>query len=253
MGSEVKRGYYSVLRWRTDATRDEARNVAVVLVEPRGRFGGIRYAPVSSISPVLHEQGLLDGLLVNLERRYQATQKPDLEWLNETQRTLQNSLYLTEPRSIAVPDVDAVLDGLYTAYVAPRQRPGATTKGVVIDRVVGLLRRRGLNVVRGQYVQDFFFDIVVQAKQRPLSVVQVLSFASRQRNWIPVEHDAGHFLYALRQTQGKGLGIIQPPAESQKEGATASFARVLGWFKRARVHTLEPGDLVDPRQVLFQE
>jgi hypothetical protein len=33
MEDQLVRGYYSILRWRLDATRDEARNVAVLLVD----------------------------------------------------------------------------------------------------------------------------------------------------------------------------------------------------------------------------
>lgn len=42
----VEQGYYSILRWRNDVMRDEARNVAVVLVDEEGQFGGFRHAPL---------------------------------------------------------------------------------------------------------------------------------------------------------------------------------------------------------------
>ena len=35
MAHDVTQGYFSLLRWRNDVTRDEARNVAVLLAEVR--------------------------------------------------------------------------------------------------------------------------------------------------------------------------------------------------------------------------
>ena len=60
----VQQGYFSVVRWRHDSTRDEARNVAVVLVDEEGLGGGVRAAPLSQVSRRLHDQGILDALLV---------------------------------------------------------------------------------------------------------------------------------------------------------------------------------------------
>src|SRR3954471_3548205 len=65
-GAETRQGYYSLLRWRTDPVRDEARNVGVVLVEEKGAFSAFKPAPLSAISAKLHEQGLLDAALVAL-------------------------------------------------------------------------------------------------------------------------------------------------------------------------------------------
>ena len=93
--------YFSILRWRTDATRDEERNVAVILVDAEGRLGGMRAAPISSISPVLHEQGLLDSVIVALERRFATTARPRLADLEAMQSGLQHSLYLTSPRRVS--------------------------------------------------------------------------------------------------------------------------------------------------------
>jgi hypothetical protein len=155
-------GFYSILRWRTDATRDEARNVAVLLVDRDGRLGGMRAAPISSISPRLHEQGLLDAILVNLEATFQGSSRPTLETLEQLRAHLQRSLVLTEPRLVAVPDVDVTLDALYRAYAAPKGGGStAATHGRVLDRVMTQLRRRGWSVKRGEYVGDFIFDLVV--------------------------------------------------------------------------------------------
>jgi hypothetical protein len=222
--------------------RDEARNLAVVLVDAEGKFGGIRYAPVSSVSSALREQGILDAMLAGLENRFQSEAKPTLAELTSMFDTLRHSLYLTEPKPIAVSDVDMVLESLYRAYAAPRPAGSRTvTKGAVLDRVVDTLRRRGLHVGRGQSIGDFVFDVVIRSRRKP-AVIEVLSFAGELKNWSPVEHDAGHFLYALERVEAKGLAVIQPPSESG-DGATKTYNRVRRWLDEAAVPAVAPSQL----------
>jgi hypothetical protein len=136
--------FFSVLRWRSDPTRDEARNVAVVVVDQNGTLGGVRAAPVSSVTKRLHDQGLVDAMLLALEKRFEGTEKPRLTDLEEMRRELQRSLYLTEPRPVAVSDIDLTLEALYRAYAAPRAVGSKiATKGRVLDRTVASLRKRG--------------------------------------------------------------------------------------------------------------
>jgi hypothetical protein len=236
-------GFYSILRWRTDATRDEARNVAVILVDRDGRVGGMRSAPISSISPRLHEQGLLDAILLNLESRFQGSAKPTLDTLERLRGDLQRSLVLTDPRPVAVPDVDVTLESLYRAYAAPKGGGStAATHGRVLDRVMTQLRRRGWSVKRGEYVGDFIFDLVVS---KPRSLVgEVFSFASGAKNLIPVEQSAGHFLYGLREVQLPGLAVIQPPKDSASD---PSFQRVTRWLGREGVEIVKSEDLMIDR------
>jgi len=241
----TRKGFYSVLRWRSDVTRDEARNVAVLLVGAEGRFGGIRSAPISSISPRLHEQGLLDEMLVGLERQFQGEGGPTLETLQRMHDSLYRSLYLTEPKPVAVPDVGAVLEALYRAYAAPRPAGRQVTKAVVLDRVVTTLRKKGFEVHRGTYIEDFIFDAVVESRRKRKSAVEVLSFAARLKNWSPVEHDAGHFLYALEQLNIRGVAVIQPPSEPTHNGASTSLGRVRRWLGKAKVPTFAPNDLAE--------
>lgn len=234
MDSDVRRqGYYSVLRWRRDATRDEARNVAVLLTAPRGEFGDIRYAPVSSVSPTLHEQGLVDAMLVGLEKQFRSDNKPTVETLMELHRSLNRSLYLTEPKRVPVPDVGAVIEALYKAHVAPRATPRAMTKSVVLDRVISSLRRKGYAVKRGVYIEDFIFDAVIERKRRQ-SAVEVLSFASGHKAWVTEERDAGHFLFALQELRLPGLAVIEPPSEAGN-GAANSYRKVRRWMTKAQV------------------
>src|SRR4051794_2924188 len=103
---DLSQGYFSLLRWRNDATRDEARNVAVMLVDPKGGFSAFRQAALSTISSNLRDQGLLDAVLSSLQDQFK-TQTFTLERLEALQKTLNRSLYLTEPSAVAVSDVEA--------------------------------------------------------------------------------------------------------------------------------------------------
>jgi hypothetical protein len=236
------RGFFSILRWRSDPTRDEAKNVAVVLIDEKGTFGGVRAAPLSRISPKLQEQGLLDAIVVELEKRFQDSGRPTLADLESMRQQLQQSLYLTELKPVAVPDVDVALGALYRAYIAPpsggSHRP---TKGAVLDRVVNGLRRKGYKLARSQYVEGFLFDLVLDGPKKTLG--EVLSFATDVSNWAPVENDAGHFLYGLHRLRARGLAVVQPPSNGNR-GAHEAYERVRGWLDAERVRTMEPDELL---------
>lgn len=235
-----EQGFFSVLRWRNDPTRDEARNVAVVLVGEDGAFGGIRAAPLSSVSPRLHDQGILDAVIAGLEQQFSSPHKPGLGYLTELYHSMSHSLCLTEPRATAVPDVDLALQALYRAYVQPRAGGGQSlTKGRILDQVVGKLRRRGFEVRRGTYVKDFLFDAIVE-HHGERSAIEVLSFATAARNWTAVEHDAGHFLHAVGAAQLAGVALVQPPGPESAQTARESWARVNRWFKAENVTVAAP-------------
>ena len=248
MGALVApQAFFSVLRWRSDPTRDEARNVAVVLVNEDGTMGGVRAAPISSLSHRLHEQGLLDATLDALERRFQGDTRPRLADLDSMRSQLQRSLYLTEPQPVAVSDVDVALNALYRAYASPRAAASSVpTKGHVLDRTLVLLRRQGWVVRRGEYVGDFIFDLVADAPER--LVGEVLSFATGAANLVPVEQDAGHFLYGLRRLELPGLAVVKEPPADADRNTQESFHRVQGWLHDEGVRLLKPEDLERPRQ-----
>ena len=138
-----ERGYFSVIRWCPDAVRDEARNIAVVLVDAEGQFGGIRTAPPGPLSQDLRQQGLLDAVLHGLQVQLESQAKPDLEFLRKLSTSLGQSLQLTSPKPMAVPDLQLTLNALYKGYIAPVTARRGSTKAVVTDRVVNGLRRRG--------------------------------------------------------------------------------------------------------------
>jgi hypothetical protein len=238
----INQAYFSILRWAGDATRDEARNVAVVLVDAEGQFGGVRGAPPSSISQNLKEQGILDAVVFNLARQFEGDEKPDLNWLRERRAALSQSLYFTEPRPAAAADVDATLQALYRAYVSPRAAPRTETKGVVLDRVVGTLRKEGLSVSRGHYIGDFIFDAVVERDHRQLAI-KVLSFATPVKDWAPAEREAGHFLYGLSRLELPGQAVIQPPGDASAPSAATSYDRIRRWFDDEAVPVVAPMEL----------
>jgi hypothetical protein len=238
MAQELReRGYFSLIRWASDPTRDEAKNVAVVLVDAEGQFGGVKAAPLSAVSSNLRQQGLLDSLLIGLAEQFKTDAKPDLQRLREISKSLDRSLYITEPHSVAVSEASTVLQALYRAYVAPRPAPRLQTKGVLLDRVVNSLRRWGLNTRRGVYLKDFLFDAIVGEK-RP-TVIEVLSFATRTRDWSTTERDAGHFLYAVEQIGAPAAAVIKPPSVTSYVTAAASYERVNRWLRKAQVPAIE--------------
>jgi len=235
-----EQGFFSVLRWCTDPTRDEARNVAVVLVGENGAFGGVRAAPLSSVSSRLQDQGILDSAIAGLEQQFSAPRKPSLGFLDEMHASLHHSLYFTEPKATAVGHVDLVLHALYRAYVQPRGGGGqALTKGRLLDQVVGKLRRRGFEVRRGTYVKDYLFDAVVE-NNGDSSAIEVLSFATGARNWTAVEHDAGHFLHAVGMAGLRGVAVVQPPGPESVVTARESWARVTRWFHTGNLPVTAP-------------
>jgi hypothetical protein len=243
----ASRGFFSVLRWRADPTRDEARNVAVVLVNEDGTAGGVRAAPISSVSGRLHEQGLLDGMVEGLQQRFDGSHKPRLSDLVAMRSQLQRSLYLSEPQPVAVSDVDLVLDALYHAYAAPRTGgSAAATKGRVLDHTLAMLRRRGWVVRRGEYVGDFIFDLVADKPER--LVGEVLSFASGAANLVPVERDAGHFLYGLKRLAIDGLAVLKEPPDDASQSVIESFRRVHRWLGDEGVRIVRTDDLDEPVQ-----
>jgi hypothetical protein len=250
VSAEIRRGFYSIVRWRTDVARDEARNIAVVLADADGAFSKLRSAPLSVVSPRLHEQGLLDAMLVGLERRLDEDGEPfTADQLYKLHQDLHHSVYVTEPKPVAVGDPDAVLTALYRAFVATRGggRRGQT-KGMVLDKVVSALRTRGMTVRRGAYVEDFIFDVIIDEADR-YTPVEVLSFAAPRKDWSLLEKDAGHFLFALDQLSVPGAAVVQPPPPDL-ETAVEPYARVRRWFDAADVPVSDPDGVTTGALVL---
>jgi hypothetical protein len=82
----------------------------------------------------------------------------------------------------------------------------------------------------------------------------VLSFATAAKEWASVEHDAGHFLYAVERVRLQPLAVVQPPDKDKStENATTSFKRITRWFDKAGVRTIELDELADPQLALIGE
>jgi hypothetical protein len=147
--------------------RDEARNIAVIVVEEHGSTSGFKPAPISAISSRLHEQGLLDAALHGLER--QVAESFTVERLQAMKAQLGTSLVLTDPAPVAlVDDIQTATKALYKALVAPRLGGSkGRTKGVVLDQVVNGLRRTGFTVKRGAYVEDSFSTQCFRPQKAP--------------------------------------------------------------------------------------
>lgn len=246
----MKQGYFSILRWRSDPVRDEARNVAIILVGENGEFGGVEAAPISRVSSRLNEQGLLDSMIDGLSRQFQDEVKPDLAALSSMHSSLTNSLIITEPQPVAVKDEQETLQSLYKALVAPKGGGGAKfTKGAVLDNVIRNLRRHGLETKRGNYIDDFIFDVTIEASSQKRSVMLVLSFAGKRQDWSPMEKEAGHFLYALENVDVAGTSVFQPPIQSSTDKAYTSFYRVTKWCESSGIKVVEPEALKEPTAI----
>jgi len=238
----IQQGYYSVVRWRPDPTRNECKNVAVVLVDAEGQFGGVKPAPISAVSSKLREQGLLDSMIHGIASQFDSAAKPDLEWLKQAHLQMTRSLILTEPKRTAVPDPTQTLEALYSTLVKPPSvRSSNQTKGRVLDKVIDAIRGRGLQVRRGDYFHDFLFDAIVLNGKKPVAL-EVLSFASQAKSFTSAEHDAGHFLFALENVPvERGVAVVQAPLEPDvDELAQTSYARVRRWFGSAGVEAVTP-------------
>lgn len=254
MDAVRQQGFFSLLRWRVDPSRDEARNVAILLVVPDAHAGLVRSAPLNSISPRLHDQGIVDDLLAGLEQMFADPAAASLDVLSDLHQRFQRSLVVTEPRPVAVADLDADVASLYRAYLAQRSGGGsrAQTKGQVRDRITKELRARGVDAKLGQYVDDFLFDIVIHNGHPEPMVLEVLSFAGARKDWTPVEFDAGHFLFGCRHVHAEGRAVLVPPADDER--ALASFERVQRWLGQESVPTVTADEMLEsPQQALELE
>jgi hypothetical protein len=245
--SVTEQGAFSLIRWRREATRDEPKNVGIILVGSDSKEAMIRTLPISSVSHRLADQGLLDDLIEGLRTRLIGTPVSD-SLLTELHGNLQRSVVVTEPRPVAVTKIDETLDALFKAYCARRGAPRSMTKSVVLDRVVVALRRQGYHVRRGVTKEGFLFDAVVQNGGPSETALEVLSFAVARKDWSPVLHDAAHFLYALERVDVDGTAVLEPPREAS--GPTP-FTRVRKWLKDAQVDWVEPADLASEQAKIF--
>ncbi len=248
----IQPGYFSLLRWRSDATRDEARNVAVILVDAEGMIGGLRATDsVASISPHLAEQGLLDTLIHGLQARLEGPERPDLAELRRMHLSLQESLYLTEPKPCAVVDVEQTLNILFKAYVKRPSFPSGRTKGKLLVQIVKRLRAEKLDVRRDAYVDDYQFDALVRNGKGPVAL-NVLTFAQAARkDWREAEYDASHFIFSVERTGLPAVALLEAPGDDSPGTTQVPYERVNRWYSDAGVPVLGPEAVIlEPRLVM---
>lgn len=232
-----------VIQHQYSPGRTDGRSVAVALVAEDGGFGAVKHLPPSQLAERLRERGIVDAALVSLARVVAGG--PDaIERLEAIRSRGMGGLTIGEPLSTDLGGApDTVLSALFHALVArPTSRRSGRTKGEVLDRTVATFRRVGAPVRVGKYVGDFLMDAVVEPADRPELVVLAQSFEGFRKNWGPVEHEAGHFLYAVERMQRKGVCVLQPPVRGD-ETAMAAFARVSRWCSDSGVEVASTPNL----------
>jgi hypothetical protein len=254
--TEPRQGYFSLLRWRPDEARDEPRNIGVIVLDPEFGQSDLRPLPVSQLSPKLHEQGILDAALIQIRERISrgGLTPAELQSMGEASSRV---LLITEPQPVAVVDIAQTLRALYRSFVASRSGGSSNTltKGAVTDRVVDRLRLNGWTVKRGSYIEDFIFDVVIEAApvQHAPSVMSILSYGSTRKDWSPIEKDAGHFLCALGQMDDLSgvVAVLAPPTDAPSD-ARRSHQRVLHMLDRAEVPIRDAREYLAPQRELTQ-
>ena len=243
--SIVSTGFYSVLRYRPDTTRDEPRNLAVLLVDESHTMGMIHAAPLSQVSPRLHEQGLVDAILVGLARRLANGDLRGEADLMRLSRAAGQSFEITRPEpTVIIDNTQKTARVLYMALVAPRRpKRDSLQKGAILDRVVSLCRANGADVSRGMYVGDFLFDAVVAVQDRAPTAIEVLSFHSVKSDVGSIERDAGHYLFGLRHVEAKPVCVLEPPAKESSDSVWQSHNRVANWLRAEKVTTYPAGGI----------
>jgi hypothetical protein len=247
MADEIMRqGYYSVVKWRDDVVRNETKNVAVILVDPEGAFGGMRLGPKSAISGSLRDHGLLDSVLDSLQEEFSREKKPDLGFLKELHENSQRSIVFTEPKQVIVGDERKTLDALYGAYLKSRRTwaQRKVTRGQILRRAVETFTQRGYYVREESYAKNYPFGLVIENGDPDLPhVAEAISFEGQRADWMAVERTAGSFIGGVLRTRLHGFAIVQPPTRTSRQPAIESHDRVISWFESDNIRVVPPDEL----------
>ena len=236
----MSEGFYSVVRYTPDPVRDEAKNVALMLVDETRNLGRIRVAPLSQVAARLEEHGLLDSLLVGLATRLESGDLRQRRGVELLSATLGPTLSMSPPRGAAIAaNLDETLKSLYQAYVAPRRaRDAGTSRGEILDRLVRVCRKVGATIEPGSTIEDVLFDAVMRGGDR-ITPLQILSFDTEAQSPRGIEHAAGYFLYGLDRVHTQGICVLQPPRHTSSSPIKVSFERISRWMSDAGVETVE--------------
>ena len=170
MVEEPKNVYhYQVMRFAPAIGRDEWMNIGIVLSEDRAGAASRRamrvieqqseFARVRRLHPETDE-GVLRGLLGELESGLQASSSGAAEFLARLDQTLSNAVQLSARKSVLGSDFETELNRLYQAFVAPppRSRAGIleSARSWIIGRLDDVFRRRRVpRLERNIRVEEF--------------------------------------------------------------------------------------------------
>lgn len=151
-------GYYSLIQYCPDASREEAANVGVVLFCPEIHYLKARTVRGNDrirrfFQPAEPDWVQINAMKKSIERRLQADREQfrDLASLERFAATRANSMRMTRPKGIAVEDPDAELTRLFQRLVGGRARRGTAKVRSLLDRELSApdlapLVRRNLTV-----------------------------------------------------------------------------------------------------------
>lgn len=233
-----------LVQYRGGPTRGEPRNVAVALVAHDGGYAAVKHLPPSQLGERIRERGIVDGALVALARAMVCS--ADAINRIESLRAIHgSSLLIGDPMPTDLgAEPDLVLASVFKALVArPVARRAGRTKGEILDRTVATFRRAGAPIRVGQYVGDFLLDAIVEPTGEPAVAIHAQSFEGARREWSRIEHETGHFLYAVEHLRRDAICVIQPPAQTADDAAAASYSRVGRWLTDAGVTVATPAAL----------
>lgn len=235
-------GYYSLVRFTSDVTRGEGRNIAVILVGDRPEDGAVRAAPLSRVAPKVRQAGVLDAVLRSLATRVKSGHITGQNGLQSIASTSPSTVLITPPRPTMLDgDAKVAIDNLYRAFVGVRSSREPLRKGEILDRLVATLVRSGASVEREAYMDDFALDALVSGPQP--AAIQVLSFCVGESRGVTVERETGHFLFGLERTHLEANAVIQPPIETSARGLWTSYDRVQRWLDDAGVNSIRPSEI----------
>lgn len=242
----MDKGYFSILRWVPDVTRDEARNLAVVLVSESGEQGGIKAISSGSVSTSLAKLGIVDAIVGGLAARFEEEVKPDVHELQGLHASWQQSLQFTAPRLTMVPDWEQTLTTLFRSYVAKSHSgAGGQTSAQVQGRVCRMLEKHGCKPQQNVRLGDFRIPVMASSPWSKVEVgMNITSFAQpTKREWLDIEQDTAYFFRAVDKLEINPLAVVAPPTNKCRQEAFASHELILKWYESEGIRALPPQEI----------
>lgn len=177
---------YSLLRFFSDALRDEPVNVGVVLHSAVNEYLGYRF----DLRRATHRMTRADReTLKNFEEQLQLIENEEVDWdtarfesfaladqnfLSTLSDTIGNRIRFSSPRGLVSEDPDTTIDELFSRFVSAGQAVAVprVTKGTMVRDIRLALSQRGVGdyikckpVVAGQH-RDYTFPLGVRHSHR---------------------------------------------------------------------------------------